>query len=126
MKKIIFIVDDDKEFLQEMNEIMSETDYDAEFFNSGIHLMEKIKHIVPDLIVIDQKMEDMSGLKAAAVLNTAERTRNVPIFLISAYSNLDTTDEYKNLPNIKRFFKKPFDLTDFLNAIDSQLGGLSK
>jgi two-component system response regulator (stage 0 sporulation protein F) len=113
----ILVVDDQKgirfmiaEALQDIYNV-----YSASTGVEAIALMQKIK---PDLILLDMKMPGMSGLevnKEVAFLNL-----NIPIIMISAYSDLNLINKLKN-QDIKHFLFKPFDIADLRTMVSNIL-----
>ena len=69
---------------------------------------------VPDLIVSDLYMPEMSGLEVLAAVR--QTSANTPVILITAYGDEATRAEARRL-GVTAFFDKPFELTDLETAI---------
>lgn len=113
IKKSVLVVDDDDFLLNFSKTILEMEDYEvftAQSGGEGLQLLAQIK--APDLILLDMRMEDMSGTD---FLVTLERThpeilKNVPVVFLSG---VDVVPESK----ASGFIKKPFDIDYFLNDI---------
>ena len=69
---------------------------------------------MPDLIVSDLYMPEMSGLEVLAAVRQTSAT--TPVILISAYGDEATRAEARRL-GVTAFFDKPFELADLETAI---------
>ncbi len=69
---------------------------------------------VPDLIVSDLYMPEMSGLEVLAAVRKTNAT--TPVILITAYGDEATRAEARRL-GVTAFFDKPFELADLETAI---------
>src|SRR6185295_2433555 len=61
----------------------------------------------PHLILLDYVLPDMKGLDVAAALAQDERTKGIPIVLMSAKSD-DLRPLFHGLPSVVDFVSKPF------------------
>lgn len=76
--------------------------------------------IVPDLILLDLKMPKMDGLEVLQRLRSDERTRLIPVVILT------TSDENQDMVNgytlgANSYIRKPVDCEDF-NMVLEQLG----
>jgi CheY-like chemotaxis protein len=69
---------------------------------------------MPDLIVTDLYMPEMSGLEVLA--SVRQRNGATPVILITAYGDEATRTEARRL-GVTAFFDKPFELADLETAI---------
>ena len=116
----ILVVDDEKEFLCQMKEILSEIDCQVFTAEDGNEALELLKKIFPvSLIISDYKMPLMKGtdfLKAAKELSPL-----TPRILVTAYQNADVMEESINKAEVFRFFSKPIDVDDVLDSVNLAL-----
>jgi threonine synthase len=64
--------------------------YDVIEAHSAAEAMEAIEQAVPDLILLDLKLPDVSGEELLQKLRTQEQTRDVPVVVVSA-KDIDST-----------------------------------
>jgi two-component system alkaline phosphatase synthesis response regulator PhoP len=81
--------------------------YDVITAGDGEEGFEKATHERPDLIITDYQMPYMTGLELCRALADQERTRHIPVLLLTARGyNLDEGD--LALGNIEDVLTKPF------------------
>ncbi len=80
----VLIVDDLAENLEVFSGILEPEGYRIETASDGREAVEKALRDPPDLVIMDVSMPVMNGIEACRVLKMEERTRFVPIVLITA------------------------------------------
>ncbi len=112
-KKRILVVDDSAD-LQNLNKtILEMEDYEVFTALSGSAALTLLGEIArPDLILLDMRMENMSGPEFLLVLEEKrpEILENVPVVFLTA---LDKVPPSKAVG----FIRKPYDLENFLEAV---------
>jgi two-component system, response regulator, stage 0 sporulation protein F len=82
--KMILLVDDEEHILKLYQKVFSDDGFQVKLAQSGEQAIQMAKEGDIDLVVLDIKMEGMSGLETLAELR--KNKRNMPIILNSAYS----------------------------------------
>lgn len=108
MKKIL-IVEDDRALVQILEFFLKSKGYAVDKAFEGIEAVKKINENLPDIILLDINLPKMSGFEVARKTKENEKTKNIPIIMITALGQ----DE-----NIKRGYEigcedyiiKPFNL----------------
>ncbi len=75
---------------------------------------------MPDLVILDIHMPDMSGLDVCRKLREQEATRSTPILLITAHTATVAPESAKEA-GATGFIKKPFSPRDLIEQVDSLL-----
>lgn len=116
MKKIL-VVDDEESIRQLYKEELEDEGYSVDMANDGNEALAKYDAFLPDLITLDLKMPGLDGLEVLKMLR--ERDRDVPIVLLTAYSEFkqDFTTWASN-----NYIVKSSDLTELKTAIRELLG----
>jgi DNA-binding response OmpR family regulator len=71
-----------------------------------------------DVIILDIMMPDLDGFEVLEKLKNDSDTKNIPVIFLSARKFSDETLlNYKDL--IDSFISKPFELSDFINKVES-------
>jgi CheY-like chemotaxis protein len=83
-KKNILIVDDNKFFLQQQIACLDKERFEIQTAASGKEALAKIRSTPPDLILLDQIMEDMMGPDICRTLKADPATEHIPIIIISS------------------------------------------
>ena len=80
----VLIVDDDVFNCHLLEEQLKNEGYACIVVNSGGDALRVADECQPDLILLDAMMPVMSGFEVVATLKAAERTRNIPVIMITA------------------------------------------
>jgi len=120
MNKKIMVVDDDKEFLEELRETLTLSGYDLVVVNDATMVLGLVSSVKPDVILLDLKMPLKSGFQVADELRHFSEVSHIPIIAMSAFLK----DDYAALLNIcgiKRCIRKPFHPLDVITQIEEVL-----
>jgi len=82
--KTILVVDDEEHILKLYQKVLTDDGFQVKLAKSGEQAVQMAKEEEVDLVVLDIKMEGLSGLETLAELR--KNRRNMPIILNSAYS----------------------------------------
>jgi len=80
----ILVVDDEARVRKLMRRILVAEDYDIEEAADGPHAYTLANSYQPDMILLDVMMPKMNGFELAARLKNNERTREIPIIMVTA------------------------------------------
>ena len=117
-QKKILIIDDDREFLDEITEMLRTTGYKTVTLPESINAIDEVQRVKPDVILLDLKMDRMSGFEIAEELRGNPNTRNTPIIAITG---VYTSKEYQlltRIAGIKKCLIKPTNPLDVIAAIE--------
>lgn len=92
----VLVVDDQPDAGRTLVRLVRLSGHQAEWVSSGRDALEYVSGRVPDLIILDVHMPDMSGLDLLATLRRDARTRHVPIIMFSAASDPKTRQAAMN------------------------------
>ncbi len=83
-RKSILIVDDNEFFLQQQIGYLDGERFHLQTAASGREALERIRSTSPDLILLDQIMEDMTGPDICRILKADPATAPIPIIIVSS------------------------------------------
>jgi CheY-like chemotaxis protein len=110
---IILIVEDDQAIGEVISTIIvQETPYPScivESGNDALHLLQTLK---PEVIILDYRLPDMTGIDLYDRLQASNDLRTIPVVLTSASNHQDEIEKRDIL-----MLDKPFDIDDLLDAI---------
>ena len=119
MQKTIFVVDDSKTNLSIAEETLEKT-YRVITMTSAIRMFVILEKIIPDLILMDVAMPEMSGFDAMTKLKANNRYANIPVIFLTALA-----DSYNEAYGIELgavdFVMKPFSEAVLLHRIRHHL-----
>ena len=114
---MILVIDDDKNMRVALKEALSRTGWRVVLAAGGIEGLRAFEKSVPDLVITDVKMEDMSGIE---VLTEIRKKSDVPVVVITAYGTIgDAVDAMKR--GAVDYILKPFSFEDLEKVIDNAL-----
>ena len=110
----ILIVDDEPDIVELIKLSFARQPYDFIAAYSGEEAVEKAKEELPDLILLDIMMPGMDGYEVVEQLKQIEDTREIPVIMVSAKTDVD--DKVRGMElGIDDYISKPFDKRE-LNA----------
>ena len=116
-KHTILIVDDEEAIIKIVSLILTNAGYDIiADSHADLHFLQT--HIYPDLILLDNQLGTKSGADICRQLKTNERTKHIPVMLVSATEGLSEIASYACADD---FLPKPFDVETLLQKVDSLL-----
>ncbi len=117
MRKKALVVDDNANNLmleKDLLEIAGFEVFEAENAADGIAIARKEK---PDIILMDVRLPDMRGTKAARILRQDQETSDIPIIFVTAYVMAEGIEEAKDIPN-SGLISKPINTRTFVKEIN--------
>lgn len=117
-KKRILVVDDEAAARELISDELEEKGYEPVVADEGNQALMKFKRECLDLVLLDLKLPDVSGLK---VLEQIRRTnQEIPIILFSAYGTVDVAVKAMKL-GAYDFIEKPIDIDHLMVVIRNAL-----
>ena len=118
--KEILIVDDQKENLEVLSEILRREGYKVRTALSAKLALLSIKAKKPDLILLDIEMPEMNGYEFASILKSNKDTSYIPIIFISAHNDVEAKIEaFKN--GGVDYISKPFAAEEVIARVKTHL-----
>ncbi len=119
--KKVLIVDDDKEFLEELKETLSATGYEVTGVSESVSALKVARTVKPDIILLDLRMRSMSGFEIADGLKRLQETAAIPVIAMTGFYTMKEHSWLMNFCGIKKCLKKPFNPLDVIAEIESAL-----
>ena len=117
MAKTILIADDEPNQIATLETFLSQRGYKIISASNGEQAFQKAIQFLPQLIILDIMMPKMDGTEVAMVLKHDVRTKNIPIFFVTAV--ISPEDQSKVTSNPNQIFAKPVSLNVLMEAIQS-------
>jgi CheY-like chemotaxis protein len=90
---VVFVVDDDGEWLGYYERLLRE-DYEVELFRDGVALMERMREVVPDAMILDVLLTGPTGFAVLNEMQSHEDLRRVPVIMVSGVGIKEDLSEY--------------------------------
>ena len=82
----VLLIDDDEDFVHIFEAALVKEGFQTAASSTGEDGLAKAKSEKPDLILLDQVLPDLSGNDALKSLKADEQTSNIPVILLSNFS----------------------------------------
>ncbi|MFC1884243.1 response regulator [Thermodesulfobacteriota bacterium] len=92
MAKKILVVDNDKIWLDFMNDLLSEDGHEVMLAEGGIAALDILNTFTPDIIFVDLIMDSMDGKKLCKIIRSREELKNVYLIILSSIAAEDKID----------------------------------
>lgn len=119
-KPIILIVDDEPFNVDYLEQELNELDYETVSASNGKEALEKVGSEFPDLVLLDIMMPVMDGFEVLTHLKGNPDTRDIPVIVISANSDLKSVVRGIEL-GAEDYLPKPFEPALLKARISSSL-----
>jgi two-component system, OmpR family, phosphate regulon response regulator PhoB len=80
----VLIVDDERDLVRLLEFNLQQGGFETATAYSGEEALQKALHRVPDLVVLDLMLPDISGTEVCRQLKASPRTRHVPVLMLTA------------------------------------------
>lgn len=124
--KRILVVDDRNELLHLMRRVLEDEQYQVSILQEGKNAFAQVKSQLPDLLILDLKLGDISGQDILKQLKTDDVTADVPVIIYTAA--VLEADEVAQLieSDSQRYrgvhlLRKPFELQVLLDKVEDLL-----
>ena len=119
MKKIL-VIDDLPENVFILQDRLVQEGYEVITAYDGNGGIGKAYSELPDLILLDVMMPDISGFEVCKILVNDERTKHIPIILVTARAGAEDTKEGLEAGAFD-YIKKPFNRVELMARVKSAL-----
>jgi two-component system, sensor histidine kinase and response regulator len=119
-KQKILIVDDVKDNVRLLSLILAHQNYQIfQAYDGNTALAIAFEHL-PDLVLLDWLMPEITGLEVCKRLKRNELTCNIPVIIISAVSGISEKVEAFSVGAVD-YINKPFELSEVLARAETHL-----
>ncbi|ADY53129.1 response regulator receiver protein [Pseudopedobacter saltans DSM 12145] len=117
-KKKVLIFDDDANILELCAIVLQDFGYDVEVSETSHDIIEKVSEIKPDVILMDNWIPDIGGIKATQLLKKDPDFNRIPVIYFSANNDIHLLAQ---TAGADAYLSKPFDLTELENIVSEAI-----
>ena len=117
----VLVIDDDEELRFLYRRVLEWGGHEVILGEDGLRGLAVAQRQRPDAIVLDLMMPVMDGFHVLDLLTTDDRTRHIPVIVLSAVSLSDARARCERSGAV-RFMSKPFEPAALMGAIDELIG----
>jgi len=118
---LVLVVDDSLTVRKITTRLLTREGFRVDSAKDGIDALEKMRDLIPDVVLLDVEMPRMDGFELARVMRGDERLKSVPIIMITSR----TADKHRNHAleiGVNVYLGKPYQEQLLLDHIAQQLG----
>jgi two-component system, OmpR family, phosphate regulon response regulator PhoB len=116
----ILIVDDERDLLSLLDFNLREAGFETLLATSGQEALQQLRRRVPDLVLLDLGLPDVSGTEICRTLKSDARTRHVPVIMLTAKSaELDKVVGFEL--GAEDYVTKPFSIRELVLRVRAVL-----
>ena len=117
----ILIVDDDENLGAVFETALQKSGLETVFALNGQSGIDKAKLEKPDLILLDQVLPDISGNEVLKTLKTDSHTQQIPVLMLSNFSQEELVKEAIDSGAMDYIFKYQVEPQDLVNKVKQAL-----
>ena len=117
-KTTIMIIDDDKDILALMSELLDIRGYSVLTADTGLEGIQLAVSKHPDLVILDISMPEMDGGQVAEKLKGHSQTQNIPIIFLTGLITKDSEVGSNHIVGGNIMFAKPCDMDALTEQIE--------
>ena len=118
--KRILIVEDNDTDVRLLKDILETRGYNILQTKEGLEAIDLAVVNLPDLILMDIQLPDMSGLEVTRLLRGDERSRRIPIIAVTAFA-MGWHEREALDSGCDAYISKPISIFGFLRTVESFL-----
>jgi two-component system, cell cycle response regulator DivK len=118
--KRVLIVEDNKIDMKLMKDILERSEYETLQAADGLEAINLALARLPDLILMDIQLPEISGLEITRRLKGDDRSRRIPIVAVTAFA-MGWHEREALDSGCDGYISKPISVLGFLNTVESYL-----
>lgn len=120
MSKKILVVDDEPDIVKLAKTKLVNEGFDVAEAYNGEEALKKVSSENPDLIILDVMMPKMDGWEVARRLKSGEKTKGIPIIMLTARGLGE--EPVEGFSEVEEYFTKPFSPSGLTKLVKKLLG----
>lgn len=117
----VLIIDDDEGLGAIFQTALQKSGFQTVFSINGKDGIDKARAEKPDLILLDQVLPDISGNEVLKTLKTDSLTQNIPVLILSNFSQAELVKEAIDNGAMDYIFKYQVEPQDLVNKVKQAL-----
>jgi CheY-like chemotaxis protein len=118
MRNKIIIYDDDVDILEVCSTILRMKGLDVLCKNNCREVIKDIEEYNPDVILMDNWLPDIGGVKSVQLIKKTPQLKNIPVIFFSANSHVE---QLAKEAGADYMLQKPFELSDLEQIINKAI-----
>jgi len=116
------VVEDIDDLRELLAELLTSEGYHAIMARTGIEALEKMQSVLPDLVITDLTMPEMTGGELVKRMVKSAGLRHVPVIVLTSRERKAAVQELgEAAESVRQILRKPVNLSELLAAVDAGL-----
>jgi len=122
----ILVVDDDAQMVEMLRSMLEFNGHSVEQADDGQSALARLgvegaaaagaPSGMPDVLILDLVMSKLDGFTVASRLHEHAATKSLPVVILTG-KGVQMKHFFKDLPNVRGFLEKPFELRELLSLV---------
>ncbi len=121
LQKKVLVIDDEPFILMMIEDKLTRAGLKVVTSRQSVGALELIEREMPDLILLDWMLPEISGIEVCRQLMESEKLSHIPVFMLSAKGQSEDKDRGMHY-GVKRYITKPFSPKSLLARVLEELG----
>lgn len=119
-RKTVLIVEDNELNMKLFNDLLEAQGYRVLQTRDGLSALDIAKADMPDLILMDIQLPEVSGIEVTKWLKEDDRLRHIPVIAVTAFAMKGDEEKIRE-GGCEAYISKPISVVSFLQTIDGYL-----
>jgi len=116
-KKVIMVIDNNKENLEELRGILRKNGYFVMAFSDSQKALKKINKLKPDILLLNLFLKRLSGFELANIIKSSLEIIDVPIIAMTDFYAKEALEIFIRFFGIEKCLIKPFKPEELIREI---------
>jgi len=121
MSKTVMIVEDNELNMKLFHDLLSAHGYETLKTNNGLNAMELAREHMPDLILMDIQLPEVSGIDVIKWIKEDETLCKIPVIAVTAFAMKGDEERIRDA-GCEGYISKPISVGPFLESISQLIG----
>jgi len=119
-RKTVLIVEDNELNMKLFNDLLEAQGYRVLQTRDGLSALDIARANLPDLILMDIQLPEVSGIEVTKWLKEDDRLRHIPVIAVTAFAMKGDEEKIRE-GGCEAYISKPISVVSFLQTIDGYL-----
>ena len=120
-KQRVVYIEDEQEMIDLVRLILNRRGFEIIGANGGRDGLDTVRHLVPDLVLLDLMMPDMDGWDVYQQMKADETTQDIPVIVVTAKAQSIDKVLGLHIAKVDDYVTKPFGPQELLQSVERVL-----
>ncbi len=120
-KRRVVYIEDEQEMIDLVRLILNRRGFEIVGANGGRDGLDTVRHLVPDLVLLDLMMPDMDGWDVYQQMKADEATQNIPVIVVTAKAQSIDKVLGLHIAKVDDYISKPFSPQELVDSVEKVL-----